>query len=199
MSIEKPIGFSGRVLSQREDEMQEFLSILRRNYVRSYLEIGAREGDMFHEVMTNLPRGARGIAVDLPGALWGKKQSRELLDKAIADLIERGYNVRAIYGSSHDEAVIREVSGEAPFDAVFIDADHTYAAVLRDWLDYGSLGKIVAFHDIDGFGEQTKAGEPVQVPELWSDLERRFRSQKIVGKVRGMGIGVLYVQEPIKP
>lgn len=64
-------GFSGRKFSQREDELRQLLRILRSEKVRSYLEIGARDGDSFHAIMSALPRGSRGVAVDLPEARWG--------------------------------------------------------------------------------------------------------------------------------
>lgn len=192
----KSIGFSGRPLSQRREELDSFKRLLRTHEVRAYLEIGAREGDTFHEVMLALEPGSRGVAVDLPGARWGKSNSRHLLGRALRDLTGRGYRVHSVIGDSHDEAVIAEVRKHAPFDAVFIDADHSYAAVLRDWFDYGGLAPIVAFHDIDGFGQHAKDGVPVDVPELWADLESRFVSRRIVCAERGMGIGVLYVNEP---
>ena len=183
-------------MSQRREELDSFKRLLRTQEVRAYLEIGAREGDTFHEVMLALAPGSRGIAVDLPGARWGKSNSRHLLGRALRDLTGRGYRVHAILGDSHDEAIIAEVRKHAPFDAVFIDADHSYSAVLRDWLTYGALAPLVAFHDIDGIGQHTKDGTPVEVPELWADLEARFASKRFVCAERGMGIGVLYVDEP---
>ena len=196
MSASKLIGYSGRPISQRRDELDSFKRLLRTHDVRAYLEIGAREGDTFHEVMLALEPGSRGIAVDLPGAKWGKSNSKHLLGRALKDLNARGYEVRAIVGDSHDEKIIAEVRKHAPFDAVFIDADHSYSAVLRDWLAYGGLAPLVAFHDIDGFGMHTKDGSPVEVPELWGELESRFESKRFVCAERGMGIGVLFVNEP---
>lgn len=63
--------FSGRRPSQMEDELNGFINLMREHGVKSYGEIGAREGDTFHHVLSNLP-GCRGVAMDLPGGLWGK-------------------------------------------------------------------------------------------------------------------------------
>jgi hypothetical protein len=58
-----------------------------------------------------------------------------------------------IYGPSQDPKVVKKtfdaVGGE--IDMLFIDGDHSYGAVLCDWLLYHKLvrpGGIVAFHDI---------------------------------------------------
>src|SRR5690606_15397754 len=62
--------FSGRQASQDEAELTGFLRLLQDRGVRRYLEVGARHGDTFHYLMTGLPVGSVGVAVDLPGALW---------------------------------------------------------------------------------------------------------------------------------
>jgi hypothetical protein len=67
---------SGRPPSQIEAELSGFIGLLQERNVRRYLEIGARHGDTFHEVMRSLPVGSVGVAVDLPGGLWGHVKSR---------------------------------------------------------------------------------------------------------------------------
>ena len=58
-----------------------------------------------------------------------------------------------IYGFSSEPRSVKmvyEAAGEQKLDFLFIDGDHTYQAVLCDWLLYHDLvrpGGIVAFHD----------------------------------------------------
>jgi hypothetical protein len=185
-------GFSGRKFSQREDEFAIFLDLIRTERVSSYLEIGARDGDSFHSVMSALPAGSFGLAVDLPEGPWGRKSSREYLKRARFDLRRKGYRCQVVFADSHAYATVALVQQHAPFDLLLIDGDHTLAGVQGDWLNYGPMARIVAFHDIDGAGHVAQSGELIEVPKLWSELSRRFPSKEIIGRRRGMGIGVLW-------
>src|SRR3546814_11161497 len=96
-------------------ELSSLIDLFRQHNVRSYLEIGARHGDSFFEVMRSLPFGSVGIAVDLPGGLWGVQSSRRFLDKAISDLRLRAYQLGAVYGDSTSDLVTETVFATAPW------------------------------------------------------------------------------------
>jgi predicted O-methyltransferase YrrM len=186
---------SGHGSRQQPDELCDFIDLLKAENVRSYLEIGACHGDTFHAVMSALPKNSKGVAVDLPeSAAWGKPNSRAALEAAIDDLIEKGYKADAVWGDSASDEVKQTVFLNQPYDAVFIDGDHRYDGVKADWLAYGPLARIVAFHDIDGDGQATKNGQMrVEVPRLWREIKGDYRhSCEIIGAKRGMGIGVLW-------
>lgn len=195
--------FSGRKASQRPEELHAFTHELFRQNVRTYLEIGARHGDTFHEVMTSLPVGSVGIAVDLPGGAWGVESSRKSLDAVINDLRKRGYQVAAVYGDSTSPEVFRQVAlhlerfAVTGFDAVLIDGDHRYGGVAMDYAIWGPCARIVAFHDVAGEGVyQRTTGYPVEVPRLWAELKRDLppSTSKLEFIAEGeplMGIGVL--------
>lgn len=184
--------FSGRKPSQDMGELGRFIKILHKHNVRSYLEIGARHGDSFHEIMRNLTPGSQGVAVDLPGGAWGKISSRDTLIKACEDLRKRGYEITTIFGDSTSQKVIDQVSDLGPFDAALIDGDHAYEGAKADWLNYGHLANLVAFHDIDGEGVcQKDTGAPVEVPRLWSEIKPLHRHEEIISPGSKMGIGVV--------
>lgn len=186
--------FSGRRPSQNEHELRSLIALLFDRGVRRYLEIGAREGDTFHEVLLALPTGASGVAVDLPGALWGKDSSRARLKQAVHDLTDRGFSASCLFGDSQTEATQRLVVSRGPYDAILIDGDHTYAGVRSDWEAYGRLAPIVAFHDIVGAGQAEKAyGTPVEVPRLWAEIkESGLQTVEFVAPGSNMGIGVVF-------
>lgn len=189
--------FSGRKASQHPAELAGFLDLLRREGVRAYLEIGARHGDTFHEVMTSLPPGSVGVAVDLPGGAWGVSSSRQALERAVADLNARGYQAHAVFGDSGSPEVAAAVQAIRPtFDAVLIDGDHRYEGVARDWRIWREAARLVAFHDIAGEGVRQKTtGDPVEVPRLWRELKAELppivSKVEFIGEGSSMGIGVL--------
>lgn len=182
--------FSGRQASQMDYELKAFIDFLVSRNVTRYLEIGARHGDSFHEIMSNLPYGSKGVAVDLPGGLWGNSKSVQSLYNAIADLNLRGYDCSCILGDSKEDVILQKIYNHGPYDAIFIDGDHTLAGVTADWESFRSKAKIIAFHDIAGTGQAEKAcGNPVEVPLLWQSI-RDKDSVEIVGDQSGMGIGI---------
>lgn len=190
--------FSGRRPSQNEVELRGFIDLLRARSVTRYLEIGARHGDTFHEIMTALPAGSCGIAVDLPGGLWGTLKSRQALERAVADLRSRGYRANCVFGDSQQRSM-REFLGSGAmgmplqFDAILIDGDHTLAGVTRDWELYRDLAPLIAFHDIVGTGQAEKVGgRPVEVPVLWDHLKRDHEHHEFVDVGSQMGIGALW-------
>ncbi len=182
--------FSGRNASQVESELKSFIAFLKKQGVKSYMEVGARDGDTFHAVMCSLPMGSKGVAVDLPGGLWGKQSSLENLKKAVDDLNARGYDCRYIMGDSKNPDIIRKISDLGPYDAVFIDGDHTLAGVSEDWNNFHDMAPIIAFHDISGSGQKEKvSGQPVEVPRLWQWIKNE-RSLEFIEEGSPMGIGV---------
>jgi predicted O-methyltransferase YrrM len=185
--------FSGRQASQHPEELAGFIALLQSRGVRSYLEIGTRHGDTFHEIMLALPEGSRGVAVDLPGALWGINSSRDHLNRAVADLCAKGRPCSSLFGDSQTDATRRLVVGRGPYDAALIDGDHTYQGVLRDWQQYRKIAPIIAFHDIVGTGQAEKVhGNPVEVPRLWAELKAcGLETVEFIGEGSTMGIGVV--------
>lgn len=178
-----------RGLSQRPAELDQFVNYLCAHTVRSYLEIGARYGQTFEEVGDALQVPSVLVAVDQPGAMWGRDDSWAELEAAANRLRAKGHEVYLIRGDSHAHETLKAVQAiRARWDAVFIDADHRYEAVLADWQDYGTMGHIVGFHDIAPTPENTR----IEVPRLWHELRAKFKGFEIVDPEQpGMGIGVL--------
>jgi len=189
--ILRPKTFSGRRASQHVDEIGPLIQLLQAEGVCTYLEIGARHGDTFHDVMLALPKGSRGLAVDLPGGSWGKESSRHALNAAVADLQNRGIDARCLFGDSASAEVIEAIRKQGPFDAALIDGDHRYAGVKADWLTYGPMARIVAFHDIAGDG-QAWSDMQVEVPRLWREIRDQHKHREFIGAESTMGIGVLW-------
>jgi hypothetical protein len=184
--------FSGRPPGQDEGELRSLIALMQERGVRRYLEVGSRYGDTFWEVMTSLPKGSVGVAVDMPGGPWGTDKSRKHLERAVADLKRRGYKVSTIFGNSQTDATRKLIVGRGPYDAALLDGDHTLAGVTRDWELYGKIAPLVAFHDIVGTGMQDKVtGSPVEVPILWERIKASHQTVEFVTPGSLMGIGVV--------
>jgi hypothetical protein len=186
--------FSGRRASQNAWELSQFIAILLDEGVRRYGEVGAREGDTFHDVMCALPVGSKGVALDYPGGLWGKKTTRAALELCIADLKAKGYKVSALFGDSKTPATVSQFRGRGPYDAILIDGDHTLTGVTSDWVKYRDMARLIAFHDIAGVG-QASAGHSVDVPKLWEMIKANgYRTRELVAPGSLMGIGLVWMQ-----
>lgn len=190
------LGFSGKNWPQRPDEARALLKIAVKANVRSYLEIGCRFGDTYHYIMSALPEGSRGMALDMPGGIFGNQDSGDYLMRAHEDIRTQGKSSSVILGSSFDPENIRLIAEHAPFDMVFIDGDHRYDGVKRDWETFGPMGKIVAFHDIDGDAAPPRRDKlAVDVPRLWREIVAAgYKTRNLVSPHRGMGIGVVWLE-----
>lgn len=165
-------------------ETAAFLDLIRAEGCRSYLEIGSKFGASLGAVASVLQEPSKIVAVDLykPGMASG-----EALNELIARLSE-DRDARVVLGDSTDPRTVRKVAQSAPFDLVFIDANHTKRYVEADWLNYGPMGRMVAFHDISA------RSETLEVADLWDRLKQEHRHVEFRFDPTGTrnGIGVLW-------
>lgn len=179
--------FSGQPSGQHPTELAWLLQQIETRQVRTYLEVGARFGDTLYAVAQVMAPGGTLVAVDLPGAAWGRDGSEPYL-RAAADAIRAmGHEVHLVIGDSHDPEVIAEAARFAPYDLALIDADHRFAAAAQDVGDYGPLADAVVLHDIS-----PDAPKRVDVPVLWRALQAvAVSSEMCVAAGSGMGLGLL--------
>lgn len=185
---------SGRALAQRPRELADFLALLTAEGVRSYVEVGARNGDTFVKVAEALPVPSLLVAVDLPESLWGSSGSLAYLEDAVAYARRLGHTAHLIVGRSTAPQTLAALDAIAPgFDCAFLDADHTEAAVRADWAAYGPRARLVAFHDIAPEPSNTAIG----VPPVWAEVAATHRTTTFIdASMPGMGIGVCWTEPP---
>ena len=104
-----------------------------------------------------------------------------------------GYNTHLIWGNSMEADTIRRVAELAPFDLVLIDGGHTGDCVRSDWMFYGPMGRIIAFHDIAWSRPADWNGTyQIDVPEFWARIKENYFHQEIrldpTGQDNGFGI-----------
>lgn len=179
--------------NQHLPELDAFAKLLANHGVRSYLEIGGKYGCSFFRVMSALATGSRGLVVDLPTP---GSDTEHALEECVRDLRRANYDARVLLGDSIDPGTIARVRALAPFDAVFIDANHTLPYVRQDWVNYGPMARIVAFHDIawvEG-NNPARKGKPIEVSQFWESIRDSYTNGEIKmdPSRRSNGIGVIW-------
>lgn len=173
-------------ISQVRAEIEAFVEELVRPLApRAILEVGTYRGGtllLFADVAAD---DALIASIDLPDGVlpWRRKLYRSFAG--------RRQRIALIEADSTDEAtrliVERELGGR-PLDLLFIDGDHSYDSVARDFELYSPLvrpGGLIAFHDIT---EGKGAGD---VHRLWGELRDNFETREFRSSSAGYGIGVL--------
>ncbi|MEM4674909.1 MAG: class I SAM-dependent methyltransferase, partial [Nitrososphaerota archaeon] len=84
---------------------------------------------------------------------------------------KEGQRIHLIRADSHDPKtleIVKRILGDGKLDFLFIDGDHTYEGVKRDFEIYSPLvrrGGIIAFHDIVPGPPENVGG----VPTFWNE------------------------------
>lgn len=187
--LEAVLSLYKQKIDQVPSEIDAFIEILHKERVRSYLEIGSQYGGSLWRVANALPQGSRIVSVDLPNGNTG-----DHLRECCADLKGRGYDVHLVTDDSTKPEVVWSVTLLGPFDAIFIDGNHTLPMVTKDWENYRGIGKIVAFHDIAWDKQPRPNRLPIEVNKLWHTIKTPYRHQEIIAPGSDKGIGVIWRQ-----
>lgn len=181
-------------MPQVKSEITEFYQFLNQHYGMSkkselynVLEIGTKFGGTFF-LWCEMNRSAGlNISIDMDdGGKHGGIDS-EKMDTRDRWFQERFGNCKFIRGNSHYGDILFEVRDilfenlqipkkrfrDVSVNFLFIDGDHTYEGVKKDWKMYSPFvksGGIIAFHDIKI--TDYHHGRDVYVGEFWEDLTK---------------------------
>ncbi len=179
---------------QRPREIARLLSLLSEPRPTRICEIGSAGGGttlLFSRVAAT---DARIVSID--GAFTEARR------RAIQAFALPRQTLVGLARDSHREETVAEVREllHGPLDFLFIDGDHSYDGVTRDFALYRGLVRpsgLIAFHDIvpdhrTRFGIDT-AHVTGGVPRLWAELKGRHLCEEIVDDPAqdGYGIGVV--------
>jgi len=175
-------------------EISRFLQIVEREQPKAVLEIGTGlGGTLFLFTRVSSP-DAILITVDLPPTLLGigAPRWREKLYKSFAI---KSQTLQIVRGNSHDMATfnaIKQLLDGKKIDLLFLDGDHGYDGVKKDFDLYSQLVRergLVAFHDI-----LPQKDDPAnKVPEFWNAIRDDYEHTQIIEEGSSCGTGILFL------
>jgi predicted O-methyltransferase YrrM len=168
-------------------EFARLLALYATRAPKRVLEIGTYHGGTLKQWLTQ-GTPERVVAVDLflprydcrvKAAQWAQAAGVELFTQQ---------------GDSHDPDLIDDVAELGPYDWIYLDADHAYAAIAADWHAYAPLlapGGVVVLHDIIACPVRHPE---IEVPRFWGELHAAYQTTEIVDDPQAAwgGLGVVW-------
>ncbi len=177
----KSIAFESKA-SQDKFELYSLLKLLQSNPPKRILEVGVDKGYLCETWRRAFPNAdVTGIDIS-DGALVYKDFNFILADTHVTD--------------TRDNLLS---SGRVAFDLIFIDGDHSYSGVRRDFEMFGPLiasGGVIAFHDIMRDPENVPHHEGVEVRRFFDEIKQKHASIEIwngTAGTDGPGIGCIFL------
>jgi predicted O-methyltransferase YrrM len=177
--------------AQVKDEITSCLKILAKRRPKNILEIGtAWGGTLFLFAKVASPQ-AKIVSVDIPGGYpkWRVNlyQSFGVPEQKIC-LIREDSHLLSTLG------MVETALEGCKLDFLFIDGDHTYDGVRKDFEMYCKLvrkGGLIALHDICLHPPETGC----EVNKFWTEIKNLYKHDELIrdNKQGCCGIGILYV------
>jgi len=183
-------------LKQNMEELRGFVTELTKMPLKRVCEVGTYKGGTLFIWCQLAEPDARVISVDLPGGQFGGGYSEKSLP-FFQSFRKPGQTLDCIRGSSHDEAIraqFKEALGDERLDFLFLDGDHRYDGVKRDYEYYSEFvrpGGVIGFHDIYFREKQPE----IEVHKFWNELKSKHRHLEFIEsgeERRKIGLGLLY-------
>jgi predicted O-methyltransferase YrrM len=182
---------------QSQFEIAELYHTIFARQPKVVLEIGTCHGGTLYLWCQAADPQATIISIDLPEGEFGGGYPavRTELYRAFAVPGQQLHFLRADSHSSDTATRVQQLLGGQAIDFLFIDGDHTYAGVKRDFELYSPLvakDGLIALHDI-----VSRADEPrIEVWKFWQELKQRQPAAKewldTTATGRRIGIGLLH-------
>jgi predicted O-methyltransferase YrrM len=174
--VDRPV-----LMAQVRSEIVELGKLLQASAPKCSFEIGTNYGGTLLLLCAVSPPEAKIISVDLPSGRFGGGYPRRKTP-LFRRFPRAGQQLHLIRADSHSqetkERVLHILEGQQ-LDYLFLDGDHTYAGVRRDFEMYAPLvrsGGIVAFHDIVTYKQETEC----QVSKFWNEIKYHYQHREIV-------------------
>jgi len=174
---------------QNRREILALLRILKQASPQRILEIGTASGGTLFLFTRIAAADAQLVSIDLPGGPGGGGYPPWKIP-LYQEFPLPGQRLELIRDNSHDPAVLARVAelvGDRGLDFLFIDGDHSYDGVKRDFEMYGSFINptgLIAFHDIDYSRDVRRFWDEVKVERHFQEIRDEHGQT--------FGIGLIY-------
>jgi predicted O-methyltransferase YrrM len=180
---------------QNPHEIEELYHLVCDLKPKRVLEIGTAKGGALYLWSQAAHDEAQIISLDLPGGEFGGGYPSCRIP-FYHSFIKRNQQLHLVRKDSHSKEALKDIvdllKGE-PLDFLFIDGDHTYEGVKRDFEMYSPLVRpngLIALHDI-----LPRPDIPtIQVDRFWNEIKNLYPSKELIGPdghSRKIGCGVL--------
>jgi predicted O-methyltransferase YrrM len=185
---------------QHSDELNELLKIFCNLQPKKIVEIGSLFGGTLVHWIYKSPPGSKIVTIDVvvPPSDGRYNRHRKAHDVDFYSWAkDKGdCEIKVIEDYSTSPKAIKQtldfLSNEIDF--IFIDGDHHYEAVKKDFENYGKYvrkGGVIAFHDIQSYPPPIS---PVkEVDRFWEEIKHNYKHSEFKFDPVQFGIGVLYV------
>lgn len=204
--IERVVDYSFNVLGltlrplQIREEFISLLKLFKKIDPRVVVEIGTAKGGSLLCFCKLAAEDATLVSIDLPNGQFGGGYP-EWKAPIFHLFAQTGQELYLLREDSHRaetlDKVVKTLNGRK-VDFLFIDGDHEYEGVLKDFEMYRTLvrtGGVIAFHDVAPNGTEELAGG---VPRFWSEVKKKYEYEEYIQDEEqdGYGIGCLFVNAP---
>ena len=179
---------------QIKSEITALCQIIQELDPKLIVEVGTASGGTLL-LLAHVANPDKIIGIDFPGGSFGGSYHSSKIP--FFKSFGKKQVVQLIRADSHSEETLAKVRSslqDGRLDFLFIDGDHTYEGVKKDFMMYSPLirkGGIVAFHDIVIHDPLANC----QVDRFWNEIKRNYPYVEIIESQdqKWAGIGVLYL------
>ncbi len=181
---------------QEKEELIDFLKLFIKQHPKIIFECGTASGGNLFLLTRFSDKDSIIISVDLPGGKFGGGYPSWKIP-FYKSFTSYNQKIILIRDDSHKISTLeslKEVLNNRKIDVAYIDGDHTYSGVKRDYELYRSLikpGGLMIFHDIVPHKNRN-----VGVPKFWQEIHKEYEFKEIVKdwNQNGAGIGILFIK-----